>query len=179
MGDKAQRIKDRISDLDVGQTTRLAALAALILSVVASIISGFILWSLWWNVTALRQAKLVPFLDARFDALAAASAVGRLDVLSMLLTFAGVIAAVSLVYGLTAFRTAATKAAIEEMGRQLPLELSEMMEKQGHTLIAAALKDDELIARLSARFTSLGLDDIDDAEEIDTDAEWKEDGNGK
>lgn len=87
-----------LSLLATGQRTRLAALVAIFLSVISTIVSGWLLWALSTNVAALKSARVIPQLDARVDSIAAAEAVGRLDVLSMLLSLAAIIAGIALIY---------------------------------------------------------------------------------
>ena len=174
---KKPKAEDRLRTLDLGQSTRRATILALALSTFASIVSGWLLFAMWWNASqfaTLREARVLPNIGANFDAIAAAAAVGRLDVLAMILTLVAAIAALSLVYGFTVFRTAATRAAIEEVDRRMPLEMAEHMETRGHSLLAAALDDYELIARLQVRFTTIGIGDTETAERVDRDANWKE-----
>lgn len=134
----------------------------------------WVLGALWDNAWTLRRAGIIPTLNENFDAVAAAAAVGRLDVLSVVLTFVGIVAAIALIYGWTAFRSTARQAAMAEVDEQLPEALAELIELHGHSLVARALNDDQLVARLQERFTKLGLDDTEGATDVESDPDWKE-----
>lgn len=122
----------------------------------------------------MRHAELLPAFDARFDAIAAAAAVGRLDLLAIILTFIGIVAALALLYGWTAFRAHAVEAAVREIHIQLPIELAAAMDRDGTKYIAEALDDAELLARLQARFTSVLIDDTEEADIVDEEPNWTE-----
>lgn len=158
----------------IGQRTRVAVLVAIVLSVTSIIVSGWVLYALCTNVAALRAAKVVPTFDARYDAIAAAAAVGRLDVLSMLLALAAIIAGIALIYSYTVFRAAAIEAAVQELRLKLPAALTGHLSEHGERLVVAALKDAELLAHIQRRFTELGIDDTETASTVDDDANWKE-----
>jgi hypothetical protein len=163
-----------LSVLDTGQKTRRCALAALVMSAFSFTASGWLLYALATNVEALKNARVIPTFDAKYDAVAAAAAVGRLDVLSMVLTFLGIIAAIGVLYGWSAFRAAAVRAAIEELENRLPSEVRDYMALKGAIAVGRALEDAELLARLQARFTALGLDDSETATLIDDDPAFRE-----
>ena len=167
-----KRAGKRLKQIEGTQWTRLAAIAALFISLLSAVPTWGLLYAVWDNETALRHGKAIPQLDEKFDTIAAASAVGRLDILSVLLAFLGIIAAVSLVYGWTAFRSTARQAAIAEVDEQLPEALAELLEVQGHSLVAKALNDDQLVARLQERFTKLGIDDTEVAIDVDSEPNW-------
>ncbi|MCY6524908.1 hypothetical protein, partial [Actinobacillus pleuropneumoniae] len=151
----------RANAVKVRQTTRLIATIAAVLAAFSTVSLFWFSYALSSARTALRDVDLLPAFDARYDAIAAASAVGRLDLLAMILTFIGIIAALSLLYGWTAFRAHAVEAAVREIHVQLPLELASAMERDGTKYIAEALDDAELLARLQARFTSVLIDDTE------------------
>lgn len=174
MGDEPESERSPPSLLQVGQRTRLAAVIALGLSVFASIASCWMLYAIFSNVNALKDRNVIPQLDARFDAVAAAAAVGRLDVLSLLLAVAAVIAGLALIYSFTVFKAASIEAARHETREQLPSMLNSHLAKHGDRLVVAALKDAELVAHIHQRFTELGIDDTNDADSVDSDARWKE-----
>ncbi|HEX4738223.1 MAG TPA: hypothetical protein VH331_11745 [Allosphingosinicella sp.] len=162
------------SDIRVGQKTRLACIVALFLSIFSALTTLWLIWAIRTNADALRQAHLIPQLDARFDSVAAAEAVGRLDVLSVVLTFIGIIAAIAIIYGWTAFKSAAVAAAVEEVERRLPDDLRLYMSNEGPVVLGRALEHAELVARLQERFTLVLIDDTETAVAVDTDAEWVE-----
>ncbi len=91
-----------------------------------------------------------------------------------MLTFIGIVAAIALIYGWTAFRTHAIEAALRELDEQLPTELAKVMQDEGHVYLAKALNDAELLARLQERFISLDIDDTDEATEVDTQPDWRD-----
>lgn len=143
-------------------------------ALISSIISFWLVWAISQNSEKIRGLTNIPKLDASFDAIAAATAVGRLDVTGMILTFIGIIAALALIYGWTAFRTAATKAALEELQAQLPGEIRRLMDEDGHRFVAMALDDAEFVATLQERFTSTMIDDMEFADMVDDEPDWKE-----
>ena len=160
--------------LQVGQRTRRAALAGLALSVVSTVVSGWMLWAIGSNVSALKRTGVIPKFDARYDAVAAAAAVGRLDVLSMLLALAAIVAGLALVYSYSVFKGAAIEAAVQELALRLPEALSSHLAEHGESLVIAALKDAELVAHINQRFTEVGIDDTESADSIDDEPNWKE-----
>jgi hypothetical protein len=163
-----------LSLLRTGQRTRLAALIATGLSIVSTIVSGWLIYAIYTNVDALIRSNVTRPLDARYDAIAAAAAVGRLDVLSMLLALAAIIAGIALIYSYTVFKAAAIEAAVHELRLKLPSALSEHLAQHGERLVVAALKDAELLAHIQRRFTEVGIDDTETAESIDSEPDWKE-----
>lgn len=110
--------------------------------------------------------------DASFDAIAAAAAVGRLDLVAMILTFIGLVGAFSLIYGWTAFRSVAIDAAKAETQLRVPQELQNLMNSDGDRLVGIALQDAELLAKIQQGFTAAGIDDTEEAIGVDTDADW-------
>ena len=136
--------------------------------------SGWLLYSLYSNVHSLRDKGVIPKLDASFDSVAAAAAVGRLDVLSLLLGVGAIIAGLAMIYSFAVFRSATIEAASQETREQLPAALSSHLAEHGERLVIAALKDAELVAHIHRRFTELGIDDTEDAGAVDNDSKWKE-----
>lgn len=169
----AQPQSQSLSVLNTGQKTRLCALVALGLSAASFSCTAILIYALWSNVESLKKAGVIPKLDANFDAVAAAAAVGRLDVISIVLTFLGIVAALGVLYGWTAFRAAAVSAAIEELENRLPDELREYMAKKGAAAVSRALENAELLARLQARFTSLGIGDTEEAMYVDDEPDFR------
>jgi len=169
---KLKRI--RVDGVWIGQRTRLAALTALALSIVSSFLSLWIVYALMTNVAALKNYKAIPEIGDRFDAVASAAAVGRLDVLTIVLAIGAIMSAVGLVFSYTAFKAHAIASAIEEVQRSLPGALREHLGEHGEQLVKAALRDAELVAHINRRFTELGLDDTEDAFTVDDDPNWKE-----
>lgn len=163
-----------ISVLDAGRKTRLAALIAIAFSSFSLAGTSWLMFCVWWNLSELRDLR--PKLGPEFDSLAAAAAVGRLDVVSIVLTFLGIIAALGVLYGWSAFRAAAVRAAVDEIENRLPEELKQYMGSNGAAAVGRALEDAELIARLQARFRVLGLEDADsdDVESVDSDPNFRE-----
>jgi len=164
-----------ISALNTGQRTRLCALIALALSLFSSVVAFWLIFAISSSVEALKRRNSIPKLDANFDAIAAAAAVGRLDIIAMVLTFLGIIAALGVLYGWTAFRAAAVSAALQELENRLPTELRQYMDAKGPAAVGRALEDAELLARLQERFTSLGISDREEATLVDDDPDFKED----
>ena len=147
-----------------GSKTRFAALIAFAASL-ASLIAVLWLWfAVLRNSAELRAARLDHAIGERFDSIAAAAAVGRLDVLSMLLAVMGIIAAVALIYAGTIYRAAAISAAKEETERLLPSALKDYLRGDGSGLVRDALKDPELLAAIQRGFKAVGIDDTEDAE---------------
>lgn len=88
-----------------------------------------------WTVNNSFVAERPDFkFDENFDAIAAAAAVGRLDLVAMVLTFVGIVAAFAIIYGWTAFRSVAIEAAKTEAVNLLPVELRRLMEAEGDRL---------------------------------------------
>lgn len=174
MNPNIKRARERIGQIQGAQWTRFASLFAAFASLLSLIISVYFMCALWDAAHAVDHKQVIPKLDESFDTVAAAAAVGRLDIVAVLLTFLGIIAAIALIYGWTAFRSTARQAAIAEVDEQLPEALAELIREQGHLLVGKALEDDQLVARLQERFTTLGLDDTETASQIDDDPNWKE-----
>ena len=156
--------------------TRAIALLGLFLAIASAVCTvGFILtiWTVHNELVA--QNKTIKF-DENFDTIASAAAVGRLDIVAMILTFIGVVAAFSIIYGWTAFRSVAIEAAKAETKDRVPLELKSLLNEDGDRLIGLALQDAELLAKIQRGFTAVGIDDTDDADSVDTDAYWDDKG---
>jgi hypothetical protein len=168
--------KSRSTSLEAGQFTRLVAIAALLLSLAAIVVASWLLFAVYSSIGYLKSDKQLPKFDSHFDAIAAAAAVGRLDVLSMVLGLFAVVAAVGVIYSYTMFRSAAVEAAIVETRVGLPTALKGHLQEHGEALVIAALRDVELLAYIQARFTEAGLGDTNEASEVDDDAGWKEGG---
>lgn len=168
-----RRARDRIGQIEGAQLTRLMAVVSVFTSALAIVISGWFMVALWDGAHVVRHSKVARKLDENFDSIAAAAAVGRLDILAVLLTFLGIVAAIALIYGWTAFRSTARQAAITEVDEQLPEALAELIREQGHLLVGKALEDDQLVARLQERFTQLGIDDTETAIGVDDDPDYR------
>lgn len=164
---------ERLNTVISEQRTRRVALIAIVVSLASAVVSGWLIYAIQSSISFLKSDKLLPTFDSHFDAIAAAAAIGRLDVLSMVLALFAVVAAVGVIYSYTMFRTAAVEAAIRETREGLPAALKGHLQEHGEDLIKAALKDVELLAYIQARFTEAGLGDTDEASEIEGDAGWK------
>ena len=154
--------------------TRALAFLSFALSVFAAVVGVMFLLTIWTVNNELVQQKPAFKFDENFDSIAAAASVGRLDIVAMVLTFLGVVAAFALIYGWTAFRSVAIDAAKAETKLRLPENLKDLMDLEGDKLVGLALQDAELLAKIQQGFTAVGIDDTDEANEIDDDPSWHE-----
>lgn len=109
-----------------------------------------------------------------FDSIAAAAMIGRLDVVSLLLAFIGILIALMSIGVLWYFRREALESARSEARNVAPKALEDYMNKNGTNIVGACLNDGEVLARIQERLAEFGIDDADDAESVDSDANWTE-----
>lgn len=156
--------------------TRILALLGFALSVLSLIVTGLFVITIWTvNNDFVAENPQFKF-DENFDAIASAAAIGRLDIVAVLLTFLGIVAAFSVLYGWTAFRSKAIEAAKAETEARVPEELRRLMDSDGDRLIGIALQDAELLAKIQRGFTDVGIDDTEEAFLVDDNASWTDEG---
>lgn len=168
-------LKDK-GPIAAGTVTRMAALVALSLSLISFVFTTWLLVAVYHSEYHLKRERVLPKLNESYDTVAAAAAVGRLDVLAMLMAVGAIVAGLGLIYSYTSFRAAAISAAMAEMAEKLPSALSNHLAEHGENLLTSALKDAELLAFIQQRFTEIGLDDTESSSQIDDDPTWKEAG---
>jgi hypothetical protein len=148
--------------LQPGSRTRLAALLGLVMSVIAIISTSWLWIAIGQNASEFGAARAGREPNEKWDSIAAAAAIGRLDVLSMVLAIFAVLAGVALIYAGSLYRAAAIAAAKDETERLLPQALRAYLAGDGVSLVKAALSDPELLADIQQGFKSMGLDDTED-----------------
>lgn len=111
---------------------------------------------------------------ADFDTVAAAAMVGRLDIVSLLLAFVGILVAIVGIGGVWYSRREAVGAAQSEAQTVVPDEVQKYMNNDGSSIIRECLDDADIVARLQRKFIELQIEDTDEAFDVDTDPEWRE-----
>lgn len=152
--------------------TRALSLISFALALLSSVVTFVFLATIWTVNNEFVRANPKFKFDEDFDAIAAAAAIGRLDLVAMILTFVGVVAAFSIIYGWTAFRSVAIDAAKAETKDRVPLELRSIIDAEGDRLVGLALQDAELLAKIQQGLTVAGLDDTETAGQVDDEPEW-------
>lgn len=104
------------------------------------------------------------------DAVQVALEVGRLDMVTLLLGFWGLLLGFAALWGFWAVRSAAVRAA----ERTTPESVSDYLAKHRRDLVQDGLSDPQTVARLQAAILALGLGGASEAEFVDTDATKKE-----
>ncbi|RWA67484.1 hypothetical protein [Mesorhizobium sp.] len=113
------------------------------------------------------------------DALSLASQLGRLDVVSLILTLAGLFLAFLGIFGFVAVRREAIAESKDAAEEVIPEEVKKYMDMKASALIRACLSDAEIASSLHAEILKLGIRDAYMAYDVDTDAELKETPNGR
>jgi len=91
-----------------------------------------------------------------------------------MLAVLGIVLAVLALGGFWLFRREALAAARGEAQSIAPGALREYMYQNGRELVAESLDSGEVVATLQRRLQAYGLDDIEQAVVVDTDADWTE-----
>jgi hypothetical protein len=108
------------------------------------------------------------------EALNIASQMGRLDLVSLVLTLAGLLLALLGLYGFIAAKSEAIAESKSTALGAIPDEVRRFMDLKAPLLIRECLSDAEIASGLHAEILKLGLRDTYMAGEVDTDAERRE-----
>lgn len=110
--------------------------------------------------------------EAVCSAVEFASQTGRLDFLSALLAAIALIFTLGGFLGFFLFRSDVKSRAAEVARDAAGSAVEAHMAQNAIVLIKAALDDAEVVARLHIEFAKLGLDDSEDADQVDNDPNW-------
>lgn len=113
------------------------------------------------------------------DAIQVAMEIGRLDVISILITVLGIFLGVTALVGSWMIRREALAVAQEAAVNATPSAVSAFMDGSGDDIVRQSLKHPVVVARLQAEFIRLGIEDADSAADVDTDADRKETEDGE
>lgn len=141
------------------------------LNIVSTIVVCYFLFAqnkTFFELQKISQSDTV----AKFDSIATAGMMGRLDLIAVSLAIIGVVFAVLAIGGFWIFRHEAVSAANATAEQMTPGIVTQYMNDKSSALVGEALSDPQVVAELQRRFVQLRIDDAEDAESIDADLRW-------
>lgn len=151
---------------------RAIAFLSITANIVIVIMFSYAVWAYGDNINILLQRSKIE-MPKDFNAIVSAAMIGRLDMVSLVLTTFGILLAFMAFAGFFIFRREAIEIAGEEAKRVAPGALIDYMNEHGTSLIRKCLDDDTLVAQLHSRIEGLGLEDAEDVDDIESDWDWR------